>query len=76
MSCSGLTSDFYMIAFKENMSDLKWFGNTEYDTKSGFVFHKPNQIHQWDVKEPWTGYHILILHCFKSTILTLVFIWN
>jgi hypothetical protein len=22
------------------MSDLKWFGNTEYDTKSGFVFHK------------------------------------
>jgi hypothetical protein len=41
MSCSGLTSDFYMIAFKQNMSDLKW--NTEYDTKSGFVFHKlPN----------------------------------
>jgi hypothetical protein len=40
MSCSGLTSDFYMIAFKQNMSDLKWFGNTEYDTKSGFVFHK------------------------------------
>jgi hypothetical protein len=36
MSCSGLTSDFYMIAFKQNMSDLKWFGNTEYDTKSGF----------------------------------------
>jgi hypothetical protein len=23
-------------------------------------FIKPNQIHQWDVKEPWTGYHILI----------------
>jgi hypothetical protein len=61
MSCSGLTSDFYMIAFKQNMSDLKWFGNTEYDTKSGFLyFIKPNQIHQWDVKEPWTGYHILI----------------
>jgi hypothetical protein len=42
-----------MIAFKQNMSDLKWFGNTEYDTKSGFLyFIKPNQIHQWDVKEP------------------------
>jgi hypothetical protein len=50
MSCSGLTSDFYMIAFKQNMSDLKWF--TEYDTKSGFLyFIKPNQIHQWDVKD-------------------------
>jgi hypothetical protein len=37
-------------------------------------FIKPNQIHQWDVKEPWTGYHILISPlCFKSTILTLVF---
>lgn len=61
LTCSGLTSDFYMIAFKQNMSDLKWFGNTEYDTKSGFLyFIKPNQIHQWEVKEPWTGYHILI----------------
>jgi hypothetical protein len=43
MSCSGLTSDFYMIAFKQN-TDLKWFGNTEYDTKSGFVFHKTNKF--------------------------------
>jgi hypothetical protein len=74
MSCSGLTSDFYMIAFKQNMSDLKWFGNTEYDTKSGFLYIKPNQIHQWDVKEPWTGYHILISPLLlQSTILTLVF---
>jgi hypothetical protein len=48
-----------MIAFKQNMSDLKWFGNTEYD-KIFLYFIKPNQIHQWDVKEPWTGYHILI----------------
>jgi hypothetical protein len=40
MSCSGLTSDFYMIAFKQNMSDLKWFGNTEYDKIRFFVFHK------------------------------------
>jgi hypothetical protein len=56
------------------MSDLKWFGNTEYDTKSGFYFINPNQIHQWDVKEPWTGYHILISPLLlQSTILTLVF---
>ena len=61
LSCSGLTSDFYMIAFKQNMSDLKWFGNTEYDSKSGFLyFIKPGQVHQWEVQEAWTGYHILI----------------
>jgi hypothetical protein len=60
MSCSGLTSDFYMIAFKQNMSDLKWFGNTEYDTKSVFVFHKTQPNSSMGCKEPWTGYHILI----------------
>jgi len=61
LSCSGLTSDFYMMAFKRNMTDLKWFGNTEYDTKSGFLyFIKPDQVHHWDVEMPWKGYQILI----------------
>ena len=61
LSCKGLTSDFYMIAFKRNMADLEWYGNTEFDTKSGFCyFIKPDQIHKWDVKEAWHGYHILI----------------
>lgn len=61
LKCSGLTSDFYMMAFKRNMTDLEWFGNTKFDTKSGFLyFIKPNQIHKWDVKERWEGLHILV----------------
>jgi AraC-like DNA-binding protein len=50
-----------MMAFKRNMTDLEWFGNTEFDTKSDFLyFIKPSQMHKWDVKEPWEGYHILV----------------
>ncbi|WP_313374961.1 helix-turn-helix domain-containing protein [Chishuiella sp.] len=61
LSCNGLTSDFYMIAFKRNMTDLSWYGNTKYDTASAFLyFTKPNQTHKWYVDKPWEGYHILI----------------
>lgn len=61
LSCSGITSEFYMMAFKRNMTDLQWYGNTEFDTKSGFLyFIRPDQIHKWEVKEAWEGYHILI----------------
>ncbi|WP_233565274.1 AraC family transcriptional regulator [Aquimarina sp. AD10] len=61
LSCKGLKSDFYMIAFKRGMTDLEWYGNTEFDTKSGFCyFIKPDQTHKWEVKKPWKGYHILI----------------
>ena len=59
--CDGLTSDFYMMAFKRNMTDLSWFGNTEYDTTSAFLyFIKPKQIHNWNVDKRWEGYQILI----------------
>lgn len=59
--CDGLTSDFYMMAFKRNMTDLNWFGNTEYDTTSAFLyFIKPKQIHNWNVDKRWEGYQILI----------------
>lgn len=73
--CDGLTSDFYMMAFKRNMTDLNWFGNTEYDTTSAFLyFIKPKQIHTWNVDKRWEGYQILICPYFsKSTILTLAF---
>jgi len=61
LTCKGLTSDFYMMAFKRDMTDLNWFGNTEYDTESGFLyFIKPNQVHSWQVLKPWEGYQILI----------------
>jgi len=61
LTCSGITSDFYTIAFKRNMTDLEWFGNTEFDTKSAFLyFIKPEQVHKWDVKKPWEGSHILV----------------
>lgn len=61
LACDGLTSDFFMMAFKRNMTDLHWFGNTEYDITSAFLyFIKPHQIHQWNVDKPWKGYHILI----------------
>jgi AraC-like DNA-binding protein len=61
LSCSGITSDFYIIALKRNMTDLEWFGNTEFDTQSAFLyFIKPDQVHKWDVKIPWDGYHILV----------------
>lgn len=61
LQCDGLTSDFYMMAFKRNMTDLQWFGNTQFDTSSGFLyFIKPNQVHQWKVEKPWQGYHILV----------------
>ncbi|WP_326984213.1 helix-turn-helix domain-containing protein [Chryseobacterium sp. MYb264] len=59
--CDGLTSDFYMMAFKRNMTDLNWYGNTEFDTTSAFLyFIKPNQIHSWNIDKRWEGYHILI----------------
>jgi hypothetical protein len=61
LKCDGLTSEFYMIAFKQNMTDLQWFGNTKFDTSSAFLyFIQPKQIHKWNVEKQWEGYHILV----------------
>jgi len=61
LESSGITSDFYMLAFKRNMTDLRWYGNTDFDTKSGFLyFISPDHLHKWNVKQQWSGYHILI----------------
>ncbi|NOU58355.1 AraC family transcriptional regulator [Marinifilum sp. JC070] len=49
------------MAFKRNVTDLHWFGNTEFDTKSGFMYLiQANQAFHWNVDSPWSGYHILI----------------
>lgn len=61
LQCEGLTSDFYMMAFKRSMTDLQWFGNTKFDSSSAFLyFIQPKQIHKWHVEKPWKGYHILV----------------
>ncbi|PVX48848.1 AraC family transcriptional regulator [Balneicella halophila] len=61
LHCDGLTSDFYMMAFKQNMTDLQWFGNTKFDTSSSFLyFIQPKQVYKWSVEKQWKGYHILV----------------
>ena len=61
LSSPEIATDFYMMAFKRNMTDLEWFGNTEYDTKSGFLYLiKPNQMYKWDTNRAWEGYHIMV----------------
>ncbi|WP_282080473.1 helix-turn-helix domain-containing protein [Aquimarina algiphila] len=61
LESAGITFDYYMIAFKRNMSDLRWYGNTEYDENSGFLyFLSPNQRIEWKSKNQWSGYHIMI----------------
>ncbi len=61
LSCSGLSTDFYMMAFKRNMTDLEWFGNTKYDTKSGFLYLiQPHQVYKWNTDEAWEGYHMMV----------------
>ncbi|WP_425075263.1 helix-turn-helix domain-containing protein [Psychroserpens sp. S379A] len=61
LKCDGMHSDFYLMAYKRHMTDLHWFGNTEYDDDSGFLYMiKPNQIYSWDTDKPWEGYHIIV----------------
>lgn len=52
------------------MTDLNWFGNTEYDTESGFLyFIKPNQVHSWQ------GLELESLILTISTLLLNLFIY-
>lgn len=61
LSCPGLSTDFYMMAFKRNLRDPQWFGNTAYDTQSGFLYLiQPDQVYQWETDTLWKGYHILV----------------
>lgn len=61
LSSSEISTAFYMMAFKRNMTDLEWFGNTAYDTKSGFLYLiKPDQLYKWDTNKAWEGYHIMV----------------
>lgn len=61
LKCDGMYSDFYLMAYKRHMTDPQWFGNTEFDADSGFLYMiKPNQIYSWETDKPWEGYHILV----------------
>lgn len=61
LACNGLSTDFYMMAFKRNLTDPEWYGNTEYDTQSGFLYLiKPEQMYKWKTYKPWKGYHIMV----------------
>lgn len=61
LESSGITFDYYLIAYKRNMTDLRWYGNTEYDRESGFLyFLSPDQLIEWKVEQQWSGYHIMI----------------
>ncbi|BDW93684.1 AraC family transcriptional regulator [Flagellimonas marinaquae] len=56
-----ITTDWYMMAFKRNVTGLHCFGSTEFDRDAAFLyFVKPNQVFEWDATEPWKGYHMLI----------------
>ncbi|EAY27376.1 transcriptional regulator [Microscilla marina ATCC 23134] len=49
------------MAFKRGMTDLEWFGNTEFDTKSGFLYLiQPHQVYKWETDHPWEGYHMMV----------------
>ncbi len=68
LASDGITTDFYFIAYKKNMNDLNWYGNTKFDEKAGFLyFMRPHQLHAWNASMSWKGYHMLLVPSVLTT---------
>lgn len=53
--------DFYLLAIKLNFDKTIFYGQTEFDPAESFVYlDQPDDIIQWDIDNPISGYHILI----------------
>ncbi|WP_157278767.1 helix-turn-helix domain-containing protein [Olivibacter sitiensis] len=53
--------DFYLLAIKLHYDKNKFFGQTEFDQAESFVYlDQPDDIVQWGIENPVSGYHILI----------------
>lgn len=53
--------DFYFLAIKLNFDKDKFFGQTAFDQADSFAYlDQPNDMIQWNIESPISGYHILI----------------
>ncbi|MFT4202857.1 MAG: helix-turn-helix domain-containing protein [Chitinophagaceae bacterium] len=53
--------DFYFLGIKKNYDKNKFFGQTAFDQAESFVYlDQPDDIIQWDIDNPISGYHILM----------------
>ena len=56
-----ISIDFYLLAIKTDFDKNIDYGQTSYDkSDSGLFLDRPDDILQWNLTEPLSGYHILI----------------